>query len=220
MTNKNSNDNEDIGFYFHPNSDPADIGHPKLEINIHEKPTNQHFDPEEVQLWLVNNNGNIIHTKITHPYNESSPLQLGVGRVVIQDRKYKTVEAFIFGGELEVTNQGDYTHCILTSETPIMHLSDPEAYQTLVAVEFEVLLAQEHAAWGDNDEGFYQQLNLLDPNRLFAAGLVEIKNHLSKLPPTHTQRRTEHAVDEARQTLERAKEWPTIVPTLVDLFKY
>jgi hypothetical protein len=212
---------EEMGFYFHAATFTTGIGHPQLEINVYSEPTLKHFDPEEVKLWVVEAvTGNTVLTKIKHPYNGPRRLSLGVGRVIIQDRKHKTVEAFVFGGDMFLTDRGDYTHTVIVSSAPIMRLIDRNAIETIVTSEFEALLAQGHATWKGNDAGFYDKLTQIEPKMLLAAGLIAIQEHLSKMPTTDSHRRVKHAVSQIRTTLENAKQWPSVVSTLDDLLKH
>ena len=43
----------DLGYIFYPYETPDHPGHPRLDIIIHEKPTNRHFDPQKVQYKVA-----------------------------------------------------------------------------------------------------------------------------------------------------------------------
>lgn len=213
--------NQELGYYFHPARQDEFLGHSRLDINLYEKATDKHFDPQHATFWLVESNGEVAHTKIFHPWRGHKQLRVCVGRVIIVDRKDKVVEAFSWGGDLEIVIHNTHTSCELTSSAPIVHLISSQDIATVLVSEFEATLAQLHAHWGGDDYGFKKQLGTIEPFTLFVAGLVTIKERLehTTLQALHNNRYRQalHIVNHTIKTIQSEGQWPATPANLADL---
>lgn len=210
----------DLGYYFHPLSQPGAFGHAQLDINIYDEPTERHFDPVKVHLWVVKGDQELERVTVSHPWTGASPLQIGPGRVTLEDYRDKVVTAFTFGGELEINNCGFHTGCRLNSPAPIIHLVAGQETNTVLVTEFESFLARRRAEWAGNESGFEARLAAIEPLTLFIVGLATVKEHLQHVP---TQMRGEsyrqelYVVNEAIQMVQQNGHWPASLPTLAEL---
>jgi hypothetical protein len=210
----------ELGYYFHPLSQSGTHGHSQLDINIYSEPTEKHFDPIRVHLFVVKADQDLERVTISHPWTGASPLRVGPGRVLLQDYRDKVVQAFSFGGEMEITNHSLYTSCHLTSPAPIIHLVQGQDTPTILVTEFESFLARRRAEWAGNEMGFEARLAKIEPLTLFVVGLATIKEHLQHVPPQlrgESYRQEAHIINEAIQTVQENGHWPPSLPTLAEL---
>lgn len=211
---------EELGYYFHPAQQAGSPGHPQLDINLYDEPTKEHFDPQQATFWVVEADGRVVQTVITHPWRGYPQLRVCAGRIMIVDRKEKVVEAFSLGGDLQITVHDTYTSCELTSSAPIIHLQDIQDMPTDLVSEFEALLARLHARWHGDDTGFRKKLATIEPFTLFVAGLAAIKERLDQTP-SHLHgsryRQASHLINQAIETIQSNGKWPKTPPKLTDL---
>lgn len=210
----------DLGYYFYPLPQPGAWGHAQLDFNIYDEPTGVHFDPIEVQLWVVKGDQELERLTLSHPWTGVTPLWIGPGRVTLEDYRDKVVTAFTFGGELGISNCGLYTSCQLNSPAPIIHLVAGPDIETILVTEFESLLARRRAEWAGNETGFEARLTAIEPLTLFIGGLVTIKEHLQHIPAqmrSESHRQELHIVNEAIEIVQQNEHWPASPPTLAEL---
>lgn len=210
----------ELGYYFHPAEQPAVLGYPQLDINIYDRPTGQHFDPIEVNLFVVGPGQGLDKLIIRHPWSGPRQYRVCPGRITLYDRRDKVVVAFTLGGELAVTNQGSYTSCTITSPAPIIHLLEGQEIATVLVSEFEVLLAEQRAEWTGDEMSFETRLAGIEPYTLFVAGLAAIRERLEHLPTQMREaqyRQVLHVIDEAIRLTQENGRWPASPPTLAEL---
>jgi hypothetical protein len=210
----------ELGYYFHPLPPPATHGYSQLDINIYSEPTGKHFDPIRVHLFVFKADEDLVRVSISHSWTGPSPLQVGPGRVILQDYRDKMVTAFTFGGEMEITNHSLYTSCHLTSPAPIFHLVQGQDTPTILVTEFESFLARRRAEWAGNETGFEARLAKIEPFTLFLVGLATIKEHLYHVQPQlrgESYRQEVHVINEAIRTVQTNGHWPASLPTLAQL---
>jgi hypothetical protein len=108
--------------------------------------------------------------------------------VIIEDRIGKAVEAFTYGGSLEIDTNEERTLCTLVSPASILDLSAEDDSLTrlpvthLLAQETEILLAERRAAWAHNPEQYDRRLAGSDPASLYAACLQAILEKYRRFP--------------------------------------
>ncbi len=210
----------DLGYYFHPAEKPDVPGHPRLDVSLYPVPTHKHFDPERVTFEIALPEDGIEPVEITHPWPGPSHLRAAVGYIRLVDRRDRVVEAFSFGGSLDVEVLQDHTRCSLASPAPIFHVTDREDLAAFLVSEFEALLAIRRAGWAGDEAGFSRQLAGLDPLLLFAVGLVEVEDRLLQSPITlrgDLYWRMRHTVNGSRSRLQEGGQWPVPLPALADL---
>ncbi|MEJ2750701.1 MAG: hypothetical protein P8183_22760 [Anaerolineae bacterium] len=209
----------DLGYYYHPGTANRFPGHPQLDIFLHEVPTQRHFDPEQVHFEAVGS-GRPEGLSISHPWTGLRQFRICAGRIYIDDRKHKRVEAFSFGGTLQITPGHDVTVCHLTSPAPIFDLVDLDSLSTAFVSEAEVLLAERRADWDPQQpHTFEQHLATAVPLELYACCLVTLHKkfapHLDLYDNTYHEL-VEFAASEMKY-LQKTGQWPALVPPLEEI---
>lgn len=210
----------DWGFYFHAARYPNALGHPRLDINLAAHPTESHYDPERVTIPVVGANGNREHITISAGWTGNINHRVSIGRLIMEDRVGKQVEAFSFGGDLEIENKKDYTLCIITSDAPILDLVKPQDATTELVSEIESQLARQRIRWNRHESAFEQLLNDSDPLVLCAACLKTARNTIRRLWTLTRQASTQNQLSLIEETIAGMRqqgEWPDDAPELDEL---
>lgn len=206
----------DLGYIFYPHEVPKHSGHPRLDIIISTTPTQRHFDPEKVRFQIVLPPNRIEHITIHHPWTLGKRYQVSAGRIFITDRVPKIVEAFSFGGDLQILSTAEQTVCALVSAAPIFGLCAPHDLPMWLTAEVEVLLAKQQAHWDpQHPHDFETHLATVDPFLLYASCLQMLQD---KAWPAHINRDGVHFVQAEIKRLKEAGEWPLPLPLLDQLF--
>jgi hypothetical protein len=217
---KQKNVADELGYLLHGRQHPSALGFPELTINITSQPTGQHFDPEHVVFPAVDPLGQIEHLTVFHPWHQGNTFHVCAGRIVLRDRRNKTVEIYSFGGELEIAVKGARTNCQLHSPAPIFELTDLDSRSVTFVSTLESLLARKRVTWDCDDAGYEQRLASVEPDALFTAALAGIA---AQLDYAMSEGRGEHLRDEAAEVDKAIKNmraaglWPPAPPTLDDL---
>ena len=166
-----------IGYLYHyPRLDhPTDKF--RLDIFISANPTEKHFDVLRLILPVRDQKGKIELIKVTHPWEHDNAYQACAGVLIMEDRKGKKEEAFIFGGELKIFTEGNLTQSSLVSSAPIIKISGANPVNELYVEELEIILAKQRAAHGP-DAKFEGNLCSTPPQNLYLACLREIRSKL------------------------------------------
>jgi hypothetical protein len=177
----------ELGYEFTPFPSPEEIGYQLLTVNIFSIPTEEHYDPERMDLIVFTADGNMRRMAITHPWHNRKDYQLAVGHIILRDRKAKVVEAFTCGGELQITDLPACTCCRITSPAPIFAIvseldETANGSESSLVIELESWLARKRVKWGLNDGGYAEYLATVDPLALYAAGLQAIEHQLQTVP--------------------------------------
>jgi hypothetical protein len=211
----------DLGFIFYP-YETEHPGHPRLDVIIHSKPTLRHYDPEKAQYHVASTAGHIEHLNIRHPWTLGTRYRVCAGRIILTDRKKKQVEAFSFGGDLQILSDTDHTVCGLLSPAPIFALFTTHDLPMWITAEVEILLAQQKAHWDPmHPHDFEAHLSKLDPFLLYTSCLQAIQErsagHLNH-ELGELEHQGEHFVQTEIKRLQEKGEWPLLLPTLDQLF--
>ena len=183
MSNHVISEQHKLGYFFHPRRDPSDPGHPQLDIVLRDVPTGLHYDPERMQIGVTGVHGEIESITVHHPwrwYIRHYPVC--AGRIICWDRKAKAVEAFTFGGELQIEPDEMYTTCTVSSPVPILRLTEGSLIPTMLALEVEILLAERRAAWVHDLGAFEERLATTEPNLLYLVCLEALKGNFEAFP--------------------------------------
>lgn len=210
-----------FGYYFHPKTHPHSPGHPRLDVNIFETPTTLHFDPEHLFIYAVNlkkmsHKPSIDYLKIRHPWIYDKAFKVVAGPVIISDHVGKEVEAFTYGGNLQIQLKDTYTSCAIESPAPILHLKDKEDITTILAEESEIILAERRAKWEQDEDEFDRRLVNVKPFDLYVACLT----HLEKKHQRSQHKDLPHInhflnfIHSEIQELKDKRLWPFLVPEL------
>ena len=208
----------DLGYIFYPSDIPHYPGHPRLDVVITEQPTKRHFDPQQARFQVVNPVGRIEQMTVHHPWPFGKKYRVCAGRIYIRDRVPKTVEAFSFGGELQILSTNEQTVCALTSPVPILDLVGTHNLSMWFTAEVEILLAQQNATQNlQQPEEFGTCLANVEPLVLYASCLQTLHD---KKWPVHENEYLEgqHFVQSEIKRLKETSMWLMPVPSLDQLF--
>jgi hypothetical protein len=193
---------KDLGYHLLSPAHLDSPGYTGLLVAIRKQPTGRHYDPKKLRLPLRDAKGTVTWRTMSWLSPAADSSRVCPGRVILSDRFDKRIEFFTFGGLLEVTCEQGEMMCLLRSAAPILELTAPE--ETIpgqLAAETESLIAEAHARWGRNDEGFSRRLAELDPFQFYLASLQSILLHYEHV----------HALELAHrefcEALHREKNW-------------
>lgn len=215
----NQTNEPDLGYDFHAGTGNRFPGHPQLDITLWEIPTQRHFDPEKVK-FEISESGQLEAITITHPWTGPRQFRVCAGRIYIDDRKHKRVEAFSFGGTLEITTQKELTICRLSSTAPIFDMVKLDSLSTAVATEAEVLLAERRADWDPlHPHTFEQHLATAVPLELYARCLTTLHDMFAHYHEHHDHlyHQLIRFVASEIKFLQHSGQWPPIVPPLAEI---
>lgn len=214
-----STNEPDLGYDFHPGTANRFPGHPQLTIYLRDEPTQRHFDPELVHFEVAGG-GRPEELTVTHPWTGPRRHHVCAGRIYIDDRKHKRVEAFSFGGTLEITTSQEMTVCQLKSTAPILDLIDMDSLSTAIATEAEVLLAERRADWDpQHPHTFEQHLATAVPLELYACYLTALHEKFAPHLEHHDKlyHQLVHFAASEIKYLQESGQWPAVVPPLAEI---
>lgn len=209
----------ELGYDFHPGTADRFPSHPQLDVTLWDVPTQRHFDPEQVHFEITGS-GRPEKLTITHPWTGLRQFRVCAGRIYIDDRKHKRVEAFSFGGELEITTKQDLTICHLRSTAPIFDMVELDSLSTTIVTEAEVLLAERRADWDpQHPHTFEQHLATAVPLELYACCLTTLHEKFAAFREHHDHlyQQLLHFVTGEINYLQQTGQWPPIVPPLAEI---
>jgi hypothetical protein len=213
----------DLGYVFYPYKTIDHPGHPRLDVIISRKPTYRHFDPERVNFPVVSQTEDFVkHVVIRHPWTLKKRYRVCAGRIVLTDLQGKRIEAFSFGGDLQIVSDAEHTICVLQSRAPIFSLHALHDLPTWITVESEIILARQRAHWDPkHPHEFQTHLATLDPLLLYASCLQTIQDKHCDLylEEEELDHQGLHFVQTEIHRLQENEEWPLLVPTPDQLFR-
>ncbi|MCC7358501.1 MAG: hypothetical protein IT317_03440 [Anaerolineales bacterium] len=170
----------DFGYAFEPDCSPDAPAHSRLRVVLRARPTHAHYDPEHVTLPVVTRLGEIEPLRVFHPWPADHDYTAAAGRVILQDRVGKKVEAFTLGGRITLDAEPDYVVLQLDSPAPILALQFPASVSDHLAAAIEGLLAQRRAAhdMAGEPRQLEARLAALDPATLYQACLRSLADRL------------------------------------------
>lgn len=214
----------ELGYVFWPIQYPHSLGHPRLDITLSNVPSNLHFDPKEVHLYITpsldkTQPKSIEHLKISHPWTHRTSYRVAPGMLFIEDRKGKKVEAYSFGGNLQIKSDDATTKCIIESEAPILEIIETNPVVMMLVEEVEIIFAKRRVIWAHDREGFEARLADIHPELLYASCLVELR---AKFNSSHISDGTgfyEFIKSIDREMRSRVQEglWPDKVPSISEI---
>jgi hypothetical protein len=212
----------DLGYVFYPYDGIEHPGHPRMDVIIHKTPTLRHFDPEEACYLIATHKGHKLeHIHISHPWTQAKKYQVCAGRIMVSDRKGKRVEAFSFGGDLQISVDDRETVCVLKSPAPIFYLGQVRCLPTWLTSEAEIILARQKAHGDAIHRNFFEEhLAQVDPFLLYASSLRAMQDRPCDCYLEEDE--LEHECGRfIRSEIERLREndrWPLHVPKPDELF--
>ena len=171
MSKTNNQTEPKFGYWFTPPESSHAPGGSRLEVFINEKPTEHHFDPEKLDLWVMSKENSLESLTIRHPWDFAPTYQALAGSIEAIDRYGKKEQAFSFGGSLKIDSQKTFTVCILESSAPILEISSAGQISMLFTEEIEILLAERRAELLSKSYTYEKHLMSADPLILYIACL-------------------------------------------------
>ena len=172
---------EDFGYRFEP-ACAADLPcHRKLTVVLRASPSDQHFDPEKLNCYVVNRQGEIEDLVVFHPWTFLNEYRVIAGHVMLLGRHNTKAEAFTFGGTLHLDDSADQLTAVLESPAPLLALLPENPFLSRLAAQCESLLARREAAWdsqGKPDE-YDARLARVEPQALYQASLQALAHALA-----------------------------------------
>ncbi len=139
------------GYLFTASKYVPPLGHPRLDVYLSSQQIPRAFDAKKAR-FLTFRNGSIKELLVVHPwvsFEGERVIQLCPGRFKLSEFDEDVHYGFSWGGRLEIVNQDELTHCLLTSSAPIFNLEiGPQMPGSMIANEVEILMAERQAAWG------------------------------------------------------------------------
>lgn len=218
----NHSQEPNLGYIFYPYEGTDHPGHPQLDIIIQAVPTFKHYDPEKVNFRIVSAENAIQDISIRHPWTYENRFRVCAGLIILSDRNGKRVEAFSFGGELEIRKEAENTNCSLKSPAPIFALFEPNNLSAWFVDEIEILLAKQKAHWNpQHPHDFETHLATVEPFRLYASCLQALMTLVAgkHFAPEGVEFEGQHFVQNEIKRFRDKSEWPVLVPTLDQLFE-
>lgn len=213
----------DLGYVFYPHEVSDLLGHPRLDVIIMATPTYRHFDPQRAQFQVVSPTNNIEHVSIHHPWSLRKKYRVCAGRILLTDRTSKCVEAFSFGGDLQILSDAEHTVCALRSPAPIFPLFTTHDLFMWITAEVEILLARQKAHWDpQHPHDFEMHLATVDPLLLYASCLQVLQDRSGHIHSGMKilDNQGQHFVQKEIQQLQEKRKWPIRLPSLDQLFAY
>lgn len=183
MAFPNNGNIPDQGYVYYPSKRPGGPGHPRFDVIVRSAPTYQHFDPESVRFPIVSAMRSVETLVVGCPWRGGSHYRACAGRIVLRDRIGKTVQAFSFGGTLEIMGKPDCTLCALTSPAPIFDMASSSSLGTLFVSEVEIELAQRRAELARERAlaTFDRNLAEVKPLALYSSILLAVRERIEPL---------------------------------------
>ncbi len=136
---------KDWGYYLLSKPHPDSPGYGGVLVAMRQAPTQQHFDPELLELRLVDQS-EASWTTLTFYSALNGSHEVLPGRVIVIDRFDKHVEFFTFGAIVEEIRGLHDVVFALTSEAPVLMLTgEDDNIGDQIAYEAEALLAHHQA---------------------------------------------------------------------------
>lgn len=211
----------DLGYHFYPYEVEDHPGHLRMDVILNAVPTYRHFDPLKAQYPVAALEGGIDRITVCHPWRQGSRYRACAGRVILSDRFGKTVEAFSFGGDLQIETMADRSICALVSTAPIFPLYSTMDLPMCLTAEVEILLACLKArANRDRPFAFEEHLAAADPFQLYTCCLQALleKGYESHSGDRELDHHVEHFLRSERRRLLQDNRWPRADCTLEQLF--
>jgi hypothetical protein len=212
----------DLGYVFYPYESIEHPGHPRMDVIIHKKPTLRHFDPEEATYLIASHKGHKLdHIHVSHPWTQTKEYQVCAGRIILKDRKGKRVEAFSFGGDLQIASNGQETVCVLKSPAPIFYLGQIRCLSSWLTSESEIILARQKARSDSVNHNYFEEhLAQIDPLLLYASSLLLMQGRPCDcfLEEGELEHECAQFIRSEIKRLKESDQWPLLVPTPDELF--
>ncbi|MFO8035518.1 MAG: hypothetical protein R6U57_02690 [Anaerolineales bacterium] len=174
---------QDIGFALKEERKGERPGFHRLDIILSDKTEGPLHKVEAVELRVLSpatkqNATEVSKMTVGSQWNQEKEYKVVPGRVNLVSEEGKKLEFFTFGGDLNIRGGKKTTHCTLRSPAPIYSITEMESVTTVFIDEVEIMLAEEHAKWGDDDQNFWNHIAQIPPQTCYASCLVTLREKL------------------------------------------
>jgi hypothetical protein len=209
-----------LGYYLLPRTHADSPGHSGLLVLLHEGPRpDVAFVPHSLQTRIVGQDGTIHWATFEAGTTFPSVRSVVPGKMILRDENGNEVEFFVFGGSLTAGVADGDTVYSFYSRPPVLPVSRTyHNVATHLAVEVEVLLAEQRAALLTADQAFLGRLVDADAFRLYLSCLDAILRRYTQVPDLRRHYNDfYHALLAEKGWLQETKQWPQSVPSLATL---
>lgn len=208
----------DLGYVFYPPLKEAIFGGTRFDVIFHEQPTLRHYDPQSLRCTISRSER--IETMLIHYATLPDHYRIIAGRIILVDRVNKHIEAFCFGGTLDILRHQQETICIFQSPVSILDLNTYHSSDMLMSNEVEILIAERRADWDPHHpHDFEMHMAQLDPELLYVSCLetliTKFADHPLLIDPVY--REFLHLLQQEKATWQQNGRWPLLLPKLEDL---
>jgi hypothetical protein len=170
------------GYYLEPKAHAFSPGYAGIFVAIRARPTHQHYDPEMIELCLLNQ-GSVERVQLRLQTRTVPIWRVYPGRLTLQDRYHKRTDFYTYGAKLStISGQGE-TIYRFASNAPILWLAeDGTTFPEQLEAETEAILAGIHSQWSGQDSRFARRLVEIEPIDLYLATLRSISDRYARAP--------------------------------------
>lgn len=210
---------EDWGYFLLPKPHPDSPSYTGLLVAIREAPTKAHFDPEMMQLRILDRSGTApwITLRVKPPFRE--PRCVCPGKVILCDRINRRVDFFVFGGSLEAVSRPGETVYSLRSPAPILEMTGKlESIPDQLASETEAMMSELLAQWEPEESAFDRRLAHVNPSEFYLASLRSILVRYEQNPRLRVTFHDFYVwLRYEKEWLAKESQWYDASPSLEDL---
>jgi hypothetical protein len=207
----------DLGFIFYPAETVDHPGHSRLDFILREQPSSHRYDLESVNFVVASAAGAVEGLTVHHPWQGDKQYRACASRIILSDRQGKRVEAFSFGGDLQIVSGRERVVCALVSPAPIYALYAFDDLSTWLVEKAEFLLAEKRAQWcPEHSRDFEDRVVVAEPNLLYTCCRVVLQERFRgrHLSADARLARGQRFVMREIWRLQDQRDWPPNVPIL------
>lgn len=211
-----------LGYFLLPRTHEHSPGHSGLLVLLQDNPApGVAFVPHSMHACVVGHDGAVHWTSFEPTTTVTSVRDVAPGKVILRDRDNQDVEFFVFGAALTAEAAHEGTIYSLHSRAPVLATNRTHhSVATHLAVEVEVLLAEQRARLYAAEESLLQCLVQIDPFLLYETCLQAILTRYEQVPPLrHQYPDFFHALQVEKEWLIATGQWPHTVGELSELLK-
>lgn len=213
---------EHLGYYLLPRTHAHSPGHSGLLVFLVAGPgPDVAFVPHTLQTRVLD----VDHTAHWTRFDAGTPVTsvrtVVPGKFILRDRQDQEVEFFVFGGALTAETVSNGSIYSFQSRAPVLMMTrTSHSIATHLAVEVEVLLAEQRAIFYTAEHTFLKRLSQIDPFQLYLTCLQTILDRYEHVEPLRDQYRDfYHMLKMEKAWLLETGQWPKQTTPLQELLK-
>jgi len=201
---------------------PNSPGSPRLDMLIRGHSGGVEVDHHElalVSLHMASDEDQPEQVTLTHPALYTGKYQVFAGPIMLQMVNADCIEAFTFGGDLQIQSDNNQTTFSVTSPAPILRLGEFNSIPTMLANEAAILLAKKRADELPELDEYNKRLVFTDPLLLYCSCLRTLENKYNNIPNPEMPSWETFLIflTSEIESLQAAGLWPKKVPGIVEL---